>query len=226
MNTSAENNSTPDTWQALIEREYAKGYLKDILKRVRAEIQGGAVIFPQPNQIFNCFSLTPLDKVRVVIVGQDPYFNPGQAHGLAFSVPPGKPIPPSLANIYQEIRTDTGEITKNPDGCLIPWAEQGVLLINMCLTVESGHPMSHSSWGWERFTAVSLKLVAEVCPTAVFLLWGKRARAVKAILPAKCITMEAAHPSPQSCYSGYFGCKHFSKTNSILQMLKTPPIEW
>ena len=169
---------------------------------------------------------TPLDRVRVVLLGQDPYHGPGQAHGLCFSVPPGIAVPPSLRNIYKELQDDLA-IPPAKHGCLESWAEQGVLLLNSVLTVEAGRPASHAGHGWERFTDEVIRLVAERAPPSVFLLWGRYAQAKAAFVdPARHLLLKAAHPSPLAAHSGFFGCRHFSKANGFLEAKGRGAIDW
>ena len=183
-------------------------------------------VYPPMNDIFNCFKFTPFNKVKVVILGQDPYHNPGQAHGLCFSVMPGVPTPPSLVNIYKEIVDDLGGFVPD-NGYLVPWAKQGVLLLNTVLTVKEGMPNSHRSLGWEEFTDAVIKKLNESEHKIVFLLWGNNAK-LKANLidESKHSILYATHPSPLSAYGGFFGCKHFSKCNEFLEKNGIEPINW
>jgi uracil-DNA glycosylase len=186
----------------------------------------GHTVFPPEHQIFQALKLTPFDKVRVVIVGQDPYHGVGQAHGLSFSVQKGVPIPPSLQNIYKELQADLG-IPPASHGCLAEWAQQGVLLLNATLTVRAGEPLSHHKRGWEEFTDAVIKAVAEHHPHVVFMLWGKNAQEkCQKFVHGSHLVLTAPHPSPFSAHNGFFGCRHFSKTNSYLQQHSLPPIQW
>jgi len=214
-----------ESWKAVLKPEFSKDYftaLKTFLETERRNY----TVYPPEGQVFTAFDLTPFDKVNVVILGQDPYFRPGQAHGLAFSVRPGVPIPPSLTNIYTELKSDVG-CTAPSHGSLVQWAERGVFLLNTTLTVRDGTPASHMGHGWETFTdAVIRALVARTRPV-IFMLWGKPARSKKALIPAdKHRIIEAAHPSPLSAHSGFFGSKPFSKANVILKEMGQPEIDW
>ena len=184
-------------------------------------------IFPPPADVFRAFWLTPFSKVKVVILGQDPYHNDRQAHGLCFSVPQGESLPPSLLNIYREIESDLG-IKKNPaDGNLEDWAKQGVFLLNAILTVVAHQPASHRGRGWEEFTDIVIKTLSDSRENLVFLLWGNYARGKIALIDQqKHLILEAPHPSPLSAYAGFFGCKHFSKCNDYLKSHGLEPIIW
>ena len=184
------------------------------------------VVYPPEDLIFNAFKLTPLEKVKVVIVGQDPYHGQGQAHGLCFSVNAGIKLPPSLKNIFKELHTDLG-IPVPTSGNLESWAKQGVLLLNAVLTVRSGEPGSHQNRGWEQFTDRVIRLLSEKKHRVVFLLWGRYAQAKESLIDKqKHFILKAAHPSPFSAYQGFFGCRHFSQTNKILQKEDMEPVEW
>ncbi len=183
-------------------------------------------IYPTPENIFSAFNLTSFENVKVVIIGQDPYHGPNQAHGLCFSVQPGVKIPPSLANIYKEIESDLG-IKMPSHGYLKSWAEQGVLMLNALLTVEDGKPMSHKNYGWEKFTDHVIDLINKEKENVVFMLWGSPAHAkAKNVDPNKHHILKSVHPSPLSSYRGYFGCKHFSKCNEFLASKGITPINW
>jgi len=193
-----------------------------LLERSRA----GAAIYPPGKQIFNALDSTPLSRVKVVILGQDPYHGPGQAHGLCFSVLPGVRPPPSLVNIFKEIRDDLGHPVPG-HGCLQPWAERGVLLLNAVLTVERGQAGAHQGKGWERFTDAVVRAVNERCDKVVFLLWGGQARKKAADVDARRHhVLSAPHPSPLSAHRGFFGCRHFSKANQWLQGQGIDPVDW
>ena len=215
-------------WPAL-SVEFQKPYmhaLRQFLIEERA--QGAPSIYPPMHQIFNALTITPFLEVKVVIVGQDPYHGPGQAHGLAFSVPPGVAIPPSLHNIFKELKSDLA-MEPPTHGCLIPWGHQGVLLLNATLTVRASMPQSHAGRGWELFTDRILALLWAREDPIVFLLWGKAAQEKCARLPvyhAPHLLLKAAHPSPFSAYRGFLGCRHFSKANAFLSQHKKPPIDW
>jgi len=184
-------------------------------------------VFPAPEDLFKSFWLTPFNQVKVVILGQDPYHNPGQAHGLCFSVPDNTPLPPSLKNIYKEIETDLG-IKKNfSSGNLENWAKQGVFLLNAILTVVANSPTSHRNRGWEKFTDTIISKLSQEKENLVFMLWGNYARSKKALINEnKHCVLEAPHPSPLSAYAGFFGCQHFSKCNNYLTKHKIKTIDW
>jgi uracil-DNA glycosylase len=191
-----------------------------------AERDAGKRIFPSGPNWFRALDLTPLNRVRVVILGQDPYHGPGQAHGLCFSVPPGVPPPPSLVNIYKELASDLG-IKPARNGFLDHWANQGVLLLNSVLTVEMGRAASHRERGWERFTDAVIREVNAKTDPVVFMLWGSYARKKAAFVDGeRHLVLTAPHPSPLSAHSGFFGCRHFSKANAFLQEHGMPPIDW
>ena len=212
-------------WQQPLEVEFKKPYYKDLYKKVLEEYRSRQ-IFPNPDDIFNAFHLTPLKDVKVVILGQDPYHNDGQAHGLCFSVKPDVEVPPSLVNIYKELQDDLGCRIPN-NGYLVKWAKQGVLMLNTVLTVRAHQANSHRGIGWEQFTdAVSRAGEAQDRPI-VFLRWGRPAQMKKSMLHnPKHLILEAPHPSPLSAYRGFFGCKHFSQTNAFLEKNGLAPIDW
>lgn len=186
----------------------------------------GKVIYPEEHQIFEAFNLCPLHEVKVVILGQDPYHGPGQAHGLSFSVPAGIPFPPSLRNIFKELASDVG-LEKPLSGDLTNWAEQGVLLLNSILTVNAGEAASHRNFGWERFTDQVIATVNSQCKNVVFLLWGSYAANKSAgIDRSKHLVLTAPHPSPLAAHRGFFGCRHFSQTNKWLQARGLEAIKW
>ena len=213
------------TWRTALAAEFTKPYFKTLTDAVRAAYLTKAV-YPPPKLVFNAFAHCPFDQVKVVILGQDPYHGPGQAHGLSFSVQDGVRIPPSLQNIYKEIASDVG--TKPPaSGNLERWADQGVLLLNATLTVERGNAGSHQGLGWEQFTDAAIKKLADEREHLVFMLWGRYAQDKgKHIDPSKHLVLTAPHPSPFSVYTGFFGCKHFSKANAYLQKHGQEPIKW
>ena len=212
-------------WLAPLKGEFAKPYYRDLYQKVLQEYRT-VKVFPPANDIFNAFHLTPLSEVKVVILGQDPYHNDGQAHGLCFSVQPGTEIPPSLVNIYQELQNDLGCFVPN-NGYLEKWAKQGVLLLNTVLTVRAHQANSHRGIGWEQFTDAVIRILNEQDRPIVFLLWGSPARAKKAMLNnPKHLVLEAPHPSPLSAYRGFFGCRHFSMTNQFLEAHGIDPIDW
>lgn len=212
-------------WLEALKDEFHKPYYKKLFDTVNEEYRT-RLIFPPADDIFNAFHLTPLHKVKVVILGQDPYHNNGQAHGLCFSVKKGVAVPPSLVNIYQELRDDLG--CDIPDhGCLTKWAEQGVLMLNTVLTVRAHQANSHRGIGWEQFTDAAIRVLNEQDRPIVFLLWGRPAQMKRSMLNnPKHLILEAPHPSPLSAYRGFFGCKHFSKTNEFLEQNGLAPIDW
>lgn len=214
------------SWQTVLEDELKKPYVSDLAAFIKGERCKSTPIYPPEELVFNALAQTPFDKVRVVLVGQDPYHGPGQAHGLCFSVPVGVPLPPSLKNIYKELASDLG-ITKPHHGCLLKWAKQGVLLLNATLTVQEGSPLSHHKKGWETFTDAIIQKVAEKKEPIIFVLWGKNAiakcsRIAELTQNTQHTVITAAHPSPLSAYNGFFGCRHFSKINALLK----EPIDW
>ena len=183
------------------------------------------VVYPSMYDIFNAFRYTPYSSVKAVILGQDPYHNEGQAHGLCFSVQKGVELPPSLVNIYKELKSDLG-IEPSKSGCLTKWAENGVFLLNSTLTVRAGQAKSHSGCGWQQFTDEVIKILAAREKPMVFLLWGGNARSKKKLISGNHLVLECAHPSPLSAYNGFFGCKHFSKANQFLIDHGETPIDW
>lgn len=214
------------TWKELFKEESSKDYYKK-LEQFIFEDSKNHTIYPGRKDLFTAFKLTPLDKVKVVILGQDPYINPNQAHGLAFSVQPGNPIPPSLNNIYKEINQDLQTDHQFTDGCLVPWAEQGVLLLNTVLTVRANEANSHRGLGWETFTDRVIQTLNDVETPLVFMLWGNSARSKKELITySHHFILEGSHPSPLSAYNGFFGCYHFSKTNGYLEANDVKPIDW
>jgi uracil-DNA glycosylase len=214
-----------NTWKPILQQEFDKPYFINLVRYLHEEKQKGNKIFPPGNLIFNAFDLTPFDKVNVVIIGQDPYHGPGQAEGLSFSVPIGISIPPSLKNIYKEIYSDTGKESIT-NGSLRSWAEQGVFLLNAILTVRASEAASHSEIGWKIFTDAVIKAISDRREGVVFLLWGNYARGKKELIDSKKhFILEAPHPSPLA-RGGFFGCKHFSKTNEILHNLGRKEIIW
>lgn len=213
-------------WLDAISGEFKKDYYKDLFKFVSDEYSR-AVIYPPADDIFNAFHFTPLSKVKVLLLGQDPYHNVNQAHGLSFSVPPSqKEIPPSLQNIYKELETDCGCYIPN-NGYLKKWADQGVLLLNTVLTVRAHQAFSHQGHGWEQFTDAIIEAVNAQDRPIVYLLWGKPAQSKMRMLNnPKHLILTAPHPSPLSAYRGFFGCRHFSKTNEFLETNGVEPIDW
>lgn len=214
------------SWKEALKDEFQKSYFEQIVMSLKHEKASGKIIYPPGNLIFNAFDKTPFDKVKVVILGQDPYHGPGQAHGLCFSVQKGVKPPPSLVNIYKEMNTDLG-IPIADTGDLTPWAENGVLLLNAMLTVRGGEPASHSKIGWESFTDAVIKKLSDTKEGLVFLLWGKFAQDKQVLIDAtKHYILKAAHPSPFSVDKGFYGCRHFSKTNEILVKQGKEPVNW
>ncbi len=218
------------SWRKALGDELTQPYLTQLAAFVARERAGALPVYPPHELVFNAFYKTPFDSVKVVIIGQDPYHGPNQAHGLSFSVPHGIPQPPSLQNIFKELQADLG-IERPAHGCLLHWAEQGVMLLNASLTVRQGEAGSHQGKGWERFTNAVVKALCERPEPVIFVLWGKFAQ-------EKCIhfaasagherhtVLMAAHPSPLSAHQGFFGCRHFSKINEILQQRGDNPIDW
>ena len=216
-----------ENWHNILLEEKQSQYFLKILKFIDDSRKQGKTIFPQNKDIFNAFKYCTLNDLKVVILGQDPYFSVKQAHGLAFSVPRGIPIPPSLKNIFIELSNDTGY--KIPThGCLINWSKQGVLLLNSVLTVESGIPYSHKNKGWEKFTDRVVKKISKTKCNVVFLLWGKSAQAKEILIENRKnhLILRSAHPSPLSARNGLFNCQHFSKTNEYLKKNDIDPINW
>jgi len=214
------------SWKEALKAEFKKPYFEGIVKHLKTEKSQGKTIYPAGSNIFHAFTKTPFNQVKVVILGQDPYHGPGQAHGLSFSVPQGIPIPPSLMNIFKEIQQDIG-VPFPQSGNLEPWAEQGVLLLNASLTVPAGEPMSHARIGWAIFTDTVIRTLSEKKEKLVFLLWGKFAREKKVLIDnTRHLILEAAHPSPLSAHNGFLGCGHFSKTNDYLMKNGIDPVDW
>ena len=213
------------SWQEKLQQEFDEPYFEELIQFVKREYTQGTC-YPPGNLIFNAFNLCPLPKVKVVLIGQDPYHEPGQAHGLCFSVNDGVPFPPSLRNIFQEIQADLG--TPVPaSGNLTRWAEQGVLLLNATLTVRAHAAASHQKHGWERFTDAVIRLVSAECEHVVFILWGSYAQSKAALIDStKHCVLRSAHPSPLSAYRGFFGNHHFSLCNQYLQQHNIKPIDW
>lgn len=213
------------SWKEVLQTEFDKPYFENLVGFVKQEY-ASHTIFPPAGQIFNAFNTCPFNNVKVVILGQDPYHGPRQAHGLCFSVNDGIQFPPSLQNIFKEIISDLG-IPMPKSGNLTRWAEQGVLLLNATLTVRASQAGSHQGRGWEEFTDAVIKIISEKAENVVFILWGSYAIKKKALIDASkhCI-LTAPHPSPLSSYRGFFGCKHFSQTNTYLTSKGKTPIEW
>ncbi|MCP1645058.1 uracil-DNA glycosylase [Pseudomonas citronellolis] len=215
-----------ESWKSALREEFDKPYMRELGEFLRKEKAAGKVIYPPGPLIFNALDSTPLDKVKVVIIGQDPYHGPGQAHGLCFSVQPGVPAPPSLQNIYKELQRDLNVPIPN-HGYLQHWAEQGVLLLNTSLTVEQARAGSHAQAGWQQFTDRVIEVVNERCDGVVFLLWGSHAQSKQKLIdPRKHLILKSAHPSPLSAYRGFLGNGHFSRTNKFLEQNGKTPIDW
>ena len=213
------------TWKTVLVDEFTKDYFTELRNKVRIEYKSN-VIYPHPTKIFNAFSLTPFNKVKVVVIGQDPYHGENQAHGLSFSVENGVKIPPSLNNIFKELKSDL-KINLPKSGNLSSWAEQGVLMLNSVLTVRSGVANSHKNIGWEIFTENVISIISSQLSNIVFILWGKQAQEkIKIIDTKKHLILKSAHPSPLSAYNGFFGCKHFSKCNAYLKKSNKKQIDW
>lgn len=214
------------SWKQALNDEFEKPYFGKIVAFLKDEKKAGKVIYPPGSKIFNAFECTPFDKVKVVIIGQDPYHGPGQAHGLSFSVPDGVQPPPSLLNIFKEIQNDLG-INITNTGNLEKWARQGVLLLNASLTVENAKPMSHAQIGWHLFTDEVIKLVSANKQHVVFMLWGRFAQNKETLIDtSRHLVLKSVHPSPLSAYNGFFGCGHFSKANNWLRENGEQPIDW
>ncbi|MEO6813706.1 MAG: uracil-DNA glycosylase [Ginsengibacter sp.] len=221
MNVQMENS-----WKQVLKDEFNKNYFEQLTMFLKAEKALGKIIYPPGQLFFNAFEKTPFDKVKVVIIGQDPYHNEGQAHGLSFSVPDGIAKPPSLKNILKELKNDLG-IENSSTGNLEKWAAQGVLLLNASLSVRKNEPGSHGNKGWLQFTDEVIKKISEQKEGIIFLLWGKFAQEKQPLIDeTKHFVLKAAHPSPLSANSGFFGCKHFSKTNELLMAQNKEPIDW
>jgi uracil-DNA glycosylase len=215
-----------ESWKKVLKEEFEKPYFQHIITFLKAEKATGKVIYPPGPLIFNAFKQTPFDKLEVVLLGQDPYHNQGQAHGLSFSVPDGVPKPPSLVNIFKELHNDLG-INIPESGNLEKWARQGVLLLNASLTVRQNEPGSHAKTGWLQFTDSVIRKISDEKEGVVFLLWGKFAQEKQALIDeTKHFVLKAAHPSPYSANNGFFGCRHFSMTNELLMKQHKSPIDW
>lgn len=214
-----------EDWKAILQEEFDKPYFEELVSFVKEEYSRGTV-YPAGRNIFRAFDRCPVDKLKVVIIGQDPYHGPGQANGLCFSVSEGVPFPPSLQNILKEVRDDVGA-PMPLSGELERWAEQGVLLLNAVLTVRAHEAASHAGHGWERFTDAVVRAIAERKEGIVYMLWGSYAQKKGSIAdPSRNLILKAVHPSPLSAYRGFFGCKHFSAANAYLSSIGKEPIEW
>lgn len=215
------------TWNDVLGHEKQQTYFQDTLDYVAERRAQDVTVYPPEELVFEAFKATPFDQVKVVILGQDPYHGPNQAHGLCFSVLPGVKVPPSLANMYKELAQDIAGFQIPNHGYLLPWAEQGVLLLNTVLTVEQGQAHSHKHLGWERFTDAVIEQLNQHTEGVIFLLWGAHAQKKgKAIDTQRHHVLHAPHPSPLSAHRGFFGCQHFSQTNTLLQSMDKTPINW
>ena len=225
LNKKLEHYISENSWRKILSSEFQEPYMRELEEKLRHEYKE-KIIFPNPNDIFNAFNLKSFDEIKVVILGQDPYHGPKQAHGLCFSVQAQIKIPPSLANIYKEIESDLG--VKMPlHGNLNSWAKQGVLLLNTLLTVENGNPMAHKNLGWDKFTDHVIDLISEKRENVVFILWGSAAhKKAQNVDPQKHYILKTVHPSPLSSYRGFFGCKHFSLCNEFLKSKNLTAIDW
>ena len=221
-----QNVKLEPTWLEVLGEEFDQPYMAQLKEFLVSQKSAGKTIYPAGSNWFSAFNSTPFDQVKVVILGQDPYHGPNQAHGLCFSVLPGVAIPPSLRNMYQELHSDLG-ISPPNHGCLTQWAEQGVLLLNATLTVEQGNAGAHQGQGWEQFTDRAVQVLNEQREGLIFLLWGSYAQKKGALIDTtKHRVLKAPHPSPLSAYRGFFGCKHFSMTNQYLNEQGLAPIDW
>ena len=216
---------TLETSWPILAKEFDKPYMQKLAAFIDRRESDGILVFPLANNRFNAFNSTPIDKVKVVILGQDPYHGAGQAHGLSFSVQPSEKIPPSLVNIYKEIEAELG-LQIPMHGCLSSWAKQGVLLLNTVLTVEESNAGSHQGKGWEQFTDMAIDAVNQQCDKVVFMLWGAHAQKKAALLADNHLVLQAPHPSPLSSYRGFFGCGHFKQANEYLSANNKRPIDW
>jgi len=215
-----------ESWKSMLDVEFKKPYFAELKQFLVAEKKRGTVVFPPGPEIFSAFNMTPFHKVKIVIIGQDPYHGPGQANGLCFSVSDGVKPPPSLANIYKELSDDL-KIPVNSSGNLENWARQGVLLLNATLTVRANEPASHHNRGWETFTDAVIRKLSEERKSLVFMLWGRFAQNKDYLIDTgKHHILKAAHPSPFSAYNGFMGCRHFSRANAILRQQNESEIDW
>ena len=225
--SEAQKPALHSSWMNVLSVEFQQDYFKNLMEFITSEKNKGKLIFPSSADIYNAFNLTPLSKVKVVILGQDPYHGDGQAHGLSFSVKDDIKLPPSLKNMFKELEDDIDAFQLPTSGNLSKWAAQGVLLLNAILTVEAHKAASHQKQGWEQLTDNVIKLVSKECEHVVFLLWGKYAEQKERLIDEqKHLILKAAHPSPFSAYRGFFGCKHFSKVNEYLNSEGRTAIDW
>ena len=222
---SLKSVAIDDTWYHALQSEFSKDYWKSLTDTIRG-LYKKKTIYPNPKKVLNAFDSTPFDKVKVVIIGQDPYHGPGQAHGLSFSVKSNTKIPPSLMNIYKELNSDL-DIAIPSTGNLQSWADEGVLLLNTILTVEANQANSHKGLGWEKFTKATIRVVDQELKNIVFMLWGKQAQSFSSMIDEnRHHILSAPHPSPLSAHNGFVGCKHFSKANEYLKKSSKAPINW
>ena len=230
MPEKSATSAIDPSWRPLLDAEFAKPYMAELRTYLAHRKTQRVVVYPHSSQWFNAFGLTPVDSVKVVILGQDPYHGPGLAHGLSFSVPTGVGLPPSLLNIYKEIDADVGgetSLVARRAGCLENWAKQGVFLLNSVLTVEQGQAAAHQGRGWETFTDAVIKYLSDERDDLVFLLWGSYAQKKGQVIDAKRHrVLRAPHPSPLSAHRGFFGCAHFSQANQWLEEKGQSPIDW
>lgn len=223
---SDANIQMHESWKTALKAEFEKPYFAELKRFLQAEKAAGKTIYPPGSLIFNAFNSTSFDQVRIVILGQDPYHGPGQAHGLCFSVQYGVKPPPSLVNIYKELQSDVG-ITLPTHGCLQSWTTQGVFLLNAILTVEANKPASHQKRGWEEFTNAAIQQLSLQREGLIFMLWGNFAQQKAALIDERKHTiLKAPHPSPFSAHTGFLGCGHFSKANAILTARGETPVNW
>jgi uracil-DNA glycosylase len=214
-------------WKNVLKGEFNKDYFAEIVTWLKTEKISNSTVYPPGSLIFNAFDQTPFEQLKVVVIGQDPYHGPGQAHGLSFSVPEGVKPPPSLQNMFKELRSDLGIQMPTDYGNLTQWAKQGVLLLNASLTIRANQPNSHARIGWMEFTDAVIKTISAKKSNVVFLLWGRFAQEKQPLIDeTKHYVLKAAHPSPLSADKGFFGCRHFSKTNAILVKHGKDPIDW
>ena len=220
-------SSLHPSWYTALENEFQKPYMLGLNQFLAQENKQGTNVYPKPSDVFNAFNLTPFNEVKVVILGQDPYHGANQAYGLSFSVQKGVAVPPSLKNIYKELQADILGFNIPSHGDLSSWAKQGVLLLNVTLTVRANEPGSHQKMGWEQFTDNAIKALSAEKSGLVFILWGRHAQAKASLIDSgKHLVLTATHPSPFSAYNGFFGCKHFSKANAYLLTKGEKPINW
>lgn len=226
MSETQDRIQLEPSWKIHLIEEFKKPYMHDLRAFLKKEREAKKRIFPKGSEFFAAFTHTPFEKVKVVILGQDPYHGPGQAHGLCFSVPPGVDVPPSLQNIFKELKTDLG-IEPPKHGCLTKWADQGVLLLNATLSVEAGRAGSHQKKGWEAFTDAVIDRLNRERSGLVFVLWGSYAQKKGELIDTKKhFVLKGPHPSPLSAHRGFFGCRHFSKINEYLKSQGQSPIDW